>query len=183
MRPLQRMQVLWAALFSTVGVYLVVLLSMRGQMAATQPPAQEMVWALAAAALGSFVASVLLPRSLHQRAARAAAAQLATRSAFSEQVPGIEGLRDAPRARQVFADPEAARDRAYQLAFTPMILACALRESVVLYGFVLGFLGHPPVVWAPFFAVGALGLAALVPTEARVLDGFARATGVGFAQG
>lgn len=63
-----------------------------------------------------------------------------------------------------------------------MILACALRESVVLYGFVLGFLGHPPVVWAPF-AVGALGLAALVPTEARVLDGFARATGVGFAQG
>lgn len=183
MRPLQRMQVLWAALLSTVGVYLIVLLSVRGQAPASQPPAPEMVWALAAAALGSLVASVLLPRALHQRAARAAAGQLATRSAFSEQMPGAEGLRDAPRTRQVFADPEAARNQAYQHAFTPMILACALRESVVLYGFVLGFLGHPPAVWAPFFAVGGLGLAALVPTEARVLDGFARATGVGFAQG
>ncbi len=177
------MQILWAALLSSVFVYVGVLFFLRGQTPAAELRAPMLPWAFAAAAFASLGASVVLPRTLHRQAARTAAQNLATQEVFAEQLPGGAGLRGAPSSTRVFADPAAAEAAAFQTALTPMILACALRESVALFGLVLGFMGAPPAAWAPFIAVGALAIAAEMPSRPRVRGAFERATGVGFPAG
>jgi len=174
------MKILWAALLASVFVYAGILLALRNRTPAPHPPDPVMLWGFAATALSSLVMSVWLPHKLRRQMLPVAAAKLATREVFAEQLPGGAGLRDAPSATRVFADPAAADAVAYGTAMTPMILTCALRESVAIFGLVLGILHHPPTAWAPFLVVGALGIALEMPTHARIRGALTWATGIGY---
>lgn len=66
-------------------------------------------------------------------------------------------LKGRPTEEQIF--------RLLPTAQTGMILGLALCESITLLGFVLGFLGAPPLHFLPFFAAGLLLALPRFPTE------------------
>lgn len=171
-------RILWAALLCSQAIY-VALLVVPGLL--ERPPAGEvdptLPLVLGAAALAIAVASFLVPATLR----RAALAQL--------DVPIVEepdpdepiGFRGSGKKIRRYADPQAALRRAMQLGFVPFILSLALSEAVTIQGFVLGFLGHPALVWAPFAALGAALTAIRFPTARSFVGPFEQATGARFA--
>lgn len=162
-------RVLWAALLLSNGVYAALLL-IPGMLDVPPGPADPTTGlALGAAAVAVAVASILVPRVLGAAAYARAKAQLAT-----DRGPSALDRQDLAA---LFADPEAARREAYQLGFTPLILALALSEAVSNIGLVLGYMGHPQHVSLALIGLGTLLTAARFPTDAGFLLPLARARG------
>ncbi len=69
------------------------------------------------------------------------------------------------RRRPARDTPTVTHDGGY---LTSLIVALALAESVAIFGLVLGFLGAPPMVVVPFFAVAWLLMVIRFPTKERV---------------
>ncbi|MBX7193852.1 MAG: hypothetical protein K1X94_17500 [Sandaracinaceae bacterium] len=166
-------RILWFALFVSQFLYLGMLL-MPGVVPPGQVPEPVLAYAIAPVALAAAVASFVVPRMLAQ-AAFAAGAALETRP--MEGKVASAGYRSALGARE-FADREEALRIAVQRGFAPFILRLALNESVALFGFVLGYLGHPLTVWLPFFVVSWTMMAFRFPTERGLLRPLAKANGI-----
>jgi len=152
LRAVQRIsRILWAALFVAAVGYLPIGLAARATLTLPSDPAPEIAIALAVLALGVAVLSFVLPARIFRNAVRA------SKLALGEEIdpaamPGA--YRDQAPKRRVFktrAKVELAAANAGQTAF---VLQAAMREAVVLFGLSLLFLGHAPMIWSPFFALG-----------------------------
>lgn len=166
--PITTRRILWFALvFSTV-IYLVVL-----RVAAptpSTPPDPMMPIVLGICAIGSLAVSVFLPRQVRN--------QGFVNSKFEFREVGT--FADLPAGTRIFENPNAVRQRAAVILNTTFILAMALREAVALFGFVLGFLGHPLHVVLGFFVVTWAAMAIEFPSQEaddRVVEA---ATGIRF---
>lgn len=155
-------RILWGALLASTVMFLVVLLFVPNEHPNPMPILPP---AFGVMALGMAVLSFALP-SQQQKSALTRASVAVTEEA-DPNASGIIPYRDAPK-RRVFADPKAAETTAFVAYQTPFILGCALSESIALFGFVIGFLGHPAPFFMPFFALSWLLLAVRFPTLARV---------------
>lgn len=155
-------RILWGALLASTVMFLVVLQFAKNpdpELIPLMPPLLGLV------ALGVAVVSVALPS--YQVKTVLGKSDVAVTEEADPNASGIIPYRDAPK-RRVFARPEQAEITAFMAYQPALILGCALSESVALFGFVLGFLGHSPAIYLPFFAV-AWGLFAIrFPTRARV---------------
>lgn len=123
------------------------------------------------------VMSFVMPRAMYVGAARAATLSIREEAA-PEAFAGR--YRDAMEKRRVFADLASARDYAFGVFMTRLILSCALSEAIALFGLVLAMQGFGPLVSAPFFVGGAALIAARFPREEQILDAFERAQGAAF---
>src|SRR5512141_3440963 len=86
------------------------------------------------------VVSFMLPAQGYKQIVQRQKPEIAEEA--DQQGSDIIPYRDAPK-RRVFASPTDAR-RMARIAFqTPFILGMALSEAIALFGFALGFLGHP----------------------------------------
>jgi hypothetical protein len=66
-------------------------------------------------------------------------------------------LQQAAKKHKIGRDPSEEQIlRLMPTAQTGLILGLALCEAISLLGFILGFLGAPPMHFAPFFAAGLL---------------------------
>lgn len=167
-------RILWGALLASTVLFLVVLLL---QPHAPSQPMPILPPALGVMALGLAVFSFVLP--MQQQRATLQRAKVEVTDAPDPNASGIIPYRDAPK-RRVFADPAAAETAAFVAYQTPLILGCALSEAIATFGFVLGFLGHPPAVFLPFFVLSWILIAVRFPTLARVRGPLERAKGAVF---
>jgi hypothetical protein len=163
-------RILWGAISVTPALFLFVLFMTRAQRPPV-PAEPTMFYALGGVAAAVAVASLVLPRFLYKQGVGP------TKSKVVEQVderdaPGMF-RQSAPMVR-VFADPVAARSRAFGVYQTTFILGMALSEAVVLFGFVLGFLGFPLPHVLPFWGVGWLLMLTRFPTVGAVIGPFER---------
>ncbi|MBK7583106.1 MAG: hypothetical protein IPI67_23270 [Myxococcales bacterium] len=164
-------RILWAAmLFSTV-VFLFIVFTVKNP---ETNPIPLMPPALGFVALVVAAVSVILPA--HQQRNALAQNKLELAEAADPNASSIIPDRDAPK-RRVFANAKAAEKAAFMAYQTGLILGCALSESVALFGFVLGFQGHPPQFFLPFFVVSWILFAVRFPTLDRVLVPLEKATG------
>jgi F0F1-type ATP synthase membrane subunit c/vacuolar-type H+-ATPase subunit K len=154
-------RILWLALMTSVGLYVVVLRTIVIQTP-TAPLQAFLPLVFGIVAFMAATASFLIPKNAMRRAILLLNLPLVemkdpnARGAFAETV-------------RSFAQPEEAARRAVAVFQTGLILALALSESVVLLGFVLGFLGYGSATAAPFFVAGALLMAIRFPTEAAIV--------------
>ncbi|HJK92612.1 MAG TPA: ATP synthase F0 subunit C [Polyangiaceae bacterium LLY-WYZ-15_(1-7)] len=180
MPKLRVQRILWAAMLSTVVIYAFLAWFVASPQAAERGVEAEpmLAIALAVAAVGSTVASFLLPRHFMKQI-------------LDRQQPAIEEIPD-PHAQDVMFRDQVPKTSVltnggallremipkWQTGF---ILSLALSESVAIYGLVLAFVGHPPKVWAFFMVVGAVLLAIRFPSEARLRAQIERHHGAPFA--
>ncbi len=167
-------RVLWGALLAATLVYLYI-----GEMAVDpeMEPNEALLPGLAVAALVSAVASFLLPRFIH----RAAVARADLRVKDIPDPNGSVMFRERSSTIRVFADPNRARQRAYQLFLAPFILSLALTESIAIDGLILRFTGFPWVAALPFFAASWALYAVRFPRIRSVLAPLEAAEGARFA--
>jgi hypothetical protein len=124
-------RILWAALFASTLIYLLVLEVVELQTGSSW---ETLLYPLAFAAVTTAGASLMAPRMM---------------------------LRWRP-ARDTST---VTHDGGY---LTTLIVALALAESVAIFGLVLGFLGAPPTIVVPFFAVTWILMILRFPTKERV---------------
>ncbi len=157
------LRILWGALLAATILYLVIFFVAGPQT--DVPPEPAIGIALAVAAVVVTLISFVLPRNLHRAAIARAKLEIEDAPDPSASVMGFAGR--GPTIR-VFAQPDAARARAFVLFFTPAILAFALSEAVATFGLVLALIGFP-LHWAlPFFVLSWTLFLLRVPTYARV---------------
>lgn len=142
---LQTLRVLWAALMGSPAMFLIVGYVVTSQRSEVPTPEPLLLPVLGAAALGSAVASVILPLALLRPALLGLKLPLT-----DAPTVGPSGSRRRPRR---FADASVARIRLLSAVQTPFILGMALAESVALMGFVLWFLGFAFLYVAPAFVI------------------------------
>jgi F0F1-type ATP synthase membrane subunit c/vacuolar-type H+-ATPase subunit K len=123
-------RILWAALFASTLIYLLVLEVVEVQTGGSW---QMLVYPLAFIAVTTGGASLIAPRMMLRR----------------------------PRS-------DASTGPADGGYVTTLIVALALAESVAIFGLVLGFLGAPPTIVVPFFAVAWILMIIRFPTKERV---------------
>lgn len=167
---LQIPRTLFVALFTATIVLLVVLLTVKLPDSGPQSPMLPPVLALVS--LGVLAVSFVLPA--RQLAMGLAGSNLAITEEPDPGASEVIPYRDAPK-RRVFADPQRAVARAFGLYVPKFILEMALSEAVALFGFVVGYLGHPPIMFLPFFALSWLAMAARFPTLGKVIGPLERA--------
>lgn len=171
---LQTIRILWGAIAATPLMFLVVLFTVRRPDDAAPSPVMALVFGVVA--LGMGYASVVFESAGLKNAAKKASVKLET------EVAGAETrFRDAAPRRQVIVSPP---DRVLASMLprynTPFILGIALGEGIVIFGFVLAFLGHGPPFWVPFFVAGWLLVLARVPRPRRFLAAVEKAQGARF---
>lgn len=176
---LRTMRVLWAFLFASTGIYAAVLAF---EVIPPQPRTAEtppLLVPFAALALGLAVMSFVIPKLSYKQLVAKSDVRI-----VEEPIPEVfaAGYRQAAPERRVFADPEAAWREAAKCFQPSLILEMALSEAAALLGFVLGFLGSPATVWAPFMIGGAALIAIRFPTRARVVAPFEAALGARFPE-
>jgi len=123
-------RILWAALFASTLLYVLVLEVVEVQTGSSW---QMLVYPLAFIAVTTGGASLIAPRMMFTRPSN---------------------------------DASTGPDNGGYL--TSLIVALALAESVAIFGLVLGFLGAPPMVVVPFFAVAWILMIIRFPTKERV---------------
>lgn len=176
------MRVLWGALCFSVVVYPGILVLTGHSQPGPREPDQVMVNALSAMACVMTAMSLLFPRALFARAAKAAADGL-----FREEREAVDGgqhgFREVATSVMVrsFTDPAAAETKAFAVFNTRLILELAFAEAIANFGFVLGFLGLGVVRVLPFFFVALVLQLLRFPTRNGVLSAFEEATGARFA--
>ena len=148
--PMNVPRILWAALFASTFMYLYVYYTAAPRDVVPDQPI--MPYVLAGVALACAVVSFVLPASFQKQAAARAKLDV-------KEIPDPNAsvmFRDHTPTIRVFADPAAARKKAMQLYFVPLILALAMTEAIAVFGLVLGFLGWGSSVVLPFFAAAWL---------------------------
>jgi len=178
------MQILWAALFGTPFMYVLVVIS-TGHAAATEPGPPTLYYGLfALLSLSLSATSLVLPGVLQGRAARGAAllSGLEVDEGQRYEPEHEQGFREAAAAEveRRFRDPRRAAQTAARVYMTPFILGMALAEAVANLGLVLAFLGAGIRAALPFFAATLALQAMRFPSRARVLAAFEERTGVRF---
>lgn len=148
--------ILYAALFASTFVYVLVLFVVKVDVVDPPPPILPMV--LGVVALSVAVVSFVLPGITLKTAVRNLG--LATRPA--------PNFGDQPAGTLVFEDPAEARRRAAPALQTAMILRLALRESIALFGLVVGMLGYGLVAASPFFVASWILFAIAFPSQASL---------------
>jgi hypothetical protein len=174
-------RILWGALTFTVFIYGFILhLTGHGNL----NPVREGMDLSLPLALGVMSASVavvsfVLPARVFRQSAERLARSLKVTDTVNVVMPGEErGFRSAPSSSKVYENGSAALAVAFTAFQTPFILGIALSESIVINGFLLGFLGYGLRFAAPFFAVGLALLLVRFPTKDRVIGMFEAATRV-----
>ena len=165
-------RILFVALCTSTIVLLVVVFTAAPPDSGPQSP--TLLPMLAVVSLAVLVMSFILPA--RQQAVGLAGSKLAVTEEPDPGASEVIPYRDAPK-RQVFADPKQALKRAFGLYVPRFILEMALSEAVAVFGFVLGFLGYPPVMFLPFFGLSWLAMAARFPTPGKVIGPLERAFG------
>jgi hypothetical protein len=166
--------ILWGALLASQFIYLGLLLAPEIFPARVEPADPSLAIIFIAIALTMASASFVLPRLLLRAALHHAEVAL-------EEVPVHDApadFRQQSATVRRFADPEVARAVALRAGLTPLIIGLALSESISLLGLVLGILGHPALIWAPFFACGMTLTAVRFPMENGLFRALSRAKGV-----
>lgn len=159
--------ILWCALLGSQFIYVGLLLA-PGLLTApsTEPPEPGLALVFAAVAIALAITSFVLPMVLLRTA-------LANAEVEIEEVP--TGFRQMGPSIRRFANLADAERVSIRVGLTPMILGLALSEAVSVLGFILGFLGHPMLVWTLFFVCGIVLTAIRFPTRQRFLEALARA--------
>jgi hypothetical protein len=160
-RALPVIRILWGALtLSTVLLVVVSVIVQQDPQAALQPGQLPV---LAVLALGSAVASFVLP-------ARMAAKAPLKRPEIVEGAPGR------------FAHAEDAARHALGRGQTGFILSMALSEVVSMVGLVLHMFGAPLAISSPFFVAGTLLAVLHFPRLPRLVAPYERACGAKFTE-
>ena len=154
-------RILWVAFLVAAVAYLPLGLVVRSAAAPPSAPEPLVAIALAAAAFIDAVLSFVLPAQIFRNAVRARGLAVAE-EIDPAAMPGA--YRDQAAKRRVLKEPAKVELAAAAVGLTTFIMEGAMREAVVLFGFVLLFLGHAPVIWGPFFAVGWILLALAWPS-------------------
>lgn len=161
--PLRTMRVLWGAIFASSVGFAGVVAFLRAQPprgpAPVMPPVMPV--ALGAVALAVAVMSFVLPARFYATAVRNLASQPP-----DGEFGGEFGGGDVP--------PTVLR-RLTGVFQTTFVLSVALSEAVSLFGVVLGILGAPWPIVAPFFAAGSLLILIRFPTHERIVEPYRRA--------
>lgn len=158
-------RILWAALMFSCVIYGgLVAGELVAPAAVTSDP--TMVLAFAAAAIGSAVASFVIPATM----LRQGFGRLELAVEEREDPAAATLFRDAPPRVRFVADPVAARSAVYGRFFAPFILSLALSESVAIFGLVGAMSGFFTIPIALAFVGAALVLQAVrFPTSARLV--------------
>lgn len=167
-------RILWAALLVATAIFLVVV---QVAPAPAPEPIPMLPAVLAVVALADAVASFLIPAMALRKALGAARVEVVEQAVADPN--SVIPYRDAPK-RRVFADANAATRAAVMAFQTPFILSLALSESIALFGFILGYLGHSKPVYLPFFVLSWILFLLRFPTRERVLGPLERAKGAVF---
>ncbi|GMV17496.1 MAG: hypothetical protein HS104_00135 [Polyangiaceae bacterium] len=167
-------RILWGALLASTVLFLVVLFVQPHPPSIATP---ILAPALGAVAIGLAIFSFVLPMQQQRTVLQQAKVEIT--EAPDPNASGVIPYRDAPK-RRVFADPKAAENTAFVNYQTSLILGCALSEAIAIFGFMLGFLGHPPVVFLPFFVASWVLIGVRFPTLARVRGPLEKAKGAVF---
>jgi hypothetical protein len=168
-------RILWAAILMSQGIYLV-MLNVPGMVDPSQRPDVMMALGMGAAACAAAVASFAIPAMLWGSAAR-------TAKVTTDDAPAPianPSYRAQPGNVRGFGNRDAALREGVRVGFAPFIIGIALNESVALCGFVLGFLGHPPMIYLPFFGLSVLLMLPRFPTERTFLKPIAEVHGIAF---
>lgn len=155
-------RILWAALFVSTWLYVVVLFVLAPPMT-EQDPTFALVLGMAALSTASL--SILLP----PRIRRAALTRVELPIIERPDAQGVHLFRDSPAMVTVFADTQRALARATETYFTAFILGMALSEAVSLFGFMLRFLGYGWPYALPFFLLCWALMLSRFPTRAALV--------------
>ncbi len=155
--------ILWAAMLMSTGVYLLVLAVAQR---AEAPPDRLMAILLNVVALGIAVSSVAVPLLLW-RVARATLEPGVDEVPDHDAEPGL--FRDAVPTKRVIPEGRELVAEALTKVFTPFVLSLALSEAVCIFGFLVAFLGHPPLLWVPLYALGVVLLLLRAPKLSRLV--------------
>jgi len=159
---LKTIRILWGSLMASVCMIFGVVFVAKNPN--PQPLEPLMAPAFALVALSVAGVSFFLPANMKKTAFKNM--KLPLEEVADTGASDVLPYRDAPK-RRVFANPKEAARRAFMIYQTSTILECALSEAVGLFGFVLGFLGFPLLVFVPFFAVSLILMALRFPTAAK----------------
>lgn len=174
MPELRTPRILWGALLFSTVLYLVVLFMVHPPHQELQPLYPPLFGLLS---LGIAVVSFVLPAQGYKQTVLRQKPEIAEEA--DQQGSDIIPYRDAPK-RRVFASPTDARRMARIAYQTPFILGMALSEAIALFGFVLGFLGHPLPYFIPFFVFAWVLMLVRFPTEKAVYGRYEQAMGASF---
>lgn len=177
-RHLQSPRILWFALLMASLFYPAILLFLlqKGSLPA-RPSEPSMVPIFYVVALLTATMSFVVPRLGLAQALAAFASRIGSESSSGGQAPW-PGYRAPVTSERVLRLTDDDRRQLVNQLRPRLIIALALSESVSLLGFMLGFLGHPPALWAPLSAAGALLIAVRFPTARWALGAVERAHGV-----
>lgn len=174
-------RILWGALTFTVFIYGFILQATGHGNINPAREGMDMTFPLAFGVMSLSVAvvSFVLPAKTFRSSAQRLARSLKVTDTVNVVMPGDErGFRTAPPSSKVYENGSAALASAFAAFQTPFILGLALSESIVINGFLLGFLGYGLRLAAPFFALGLALMLVRFPTKDRVAGMFEEATGV-----
>lgn len=132
---LKTLRVLWVGLLASPVLLLMCGYYFTRQQPNETPSEPTLLFVLGAAAVGSAVASVVLPRVM------------LTPALLALELPVTDAIAVGPsrgrrRARR-FQDPRSARERLLSAALGPFVVGMALAEAVAFMGFLLWLLGFP----------------------------------------
>lgn len=163
---------LWFSLFVSTVLFLAMLEYFRAAGLPHQSVTSTMVIALAAVAVPTAVASLLLPRRILAMAVRRLEIKI-----VDEVGEPVGSFRESAPVRRVVADPEAAVRGAMAEYQRSLMVGMALAESIALYGFMLGYQGAPRPVFLPFFVLCWALQVTKIPKPERVTRAIESATG------
>lgn len=152
---MQTRLILWGALLASTFIYLVIL-QVTPHPAPEGGPDPMLPLILAVVSVGLAVFSYWFPAQATKKA-------LLAKNIPTEASPSFG---DLPAGTKVFVNSLTARDVARPLYMTPMIIKLALRESIAIYGLVLGFTGHPMRTYIGFFVIAWLLMLEGFPRQA-----------------
>lgn len=170
-------RILWGALVMSTFMYLGVL---QVVVRPTTAPDPMLFWALAAAAMGSAAASVMVPDLVGRNALhRAVDGLLRTRGDFHPDA--MPSPRDAGLTAEVIDNGDQVLRAAAPVLQTRFIMGMALSESVALMGFIAAFLGFPLMQALGYFGVAWALMAWRFPREEAMRAWVESALGVRFS--
>lgn len=170
--PLVTLRIVWAAILVSVALLFV---SLRFVSLPSEPADPSLFPILLAVGLVQSVGSIVLPGFLHRQGTRAQ--PLETREVARTVTP------DSPSPTlRVFVDPDKARLEAQKRFQVVTILSLALSESVALFGYVLGFQGHPEGRVVPFFLVSLVLILIRFPRAGAAERMLETSTGASFPE-
>ena len=164
---LRVVRIIWMAIFVATVLYVLVL-AFVVRSPAQAPP----LVALAVPAAIVAVMSVVIPRKLLGDSLRTLNVTVT-----NEAGEPIGSFRESAPMRKVIADPAQAIVDAFPRYHTTLLMGLALAESVALFGLAAGYMGAPPAVSAPFFAVSFALLATKFPRAETIARALERKTG------